>query len=591
MIPSGIDWTRLERRELCPLPSPAAPWRRVVAAVNVWNDRASLEQTLETWAPFVDHAVVVDGRYRGITEREGLSTDGTRELLQETLQGRLELIDAPDLDQVPKRSLYWTRGRVGDLFVLIDADEVYEGLQLLQWAPSLDVGWITYTAPIYGRAQGIPRVFRWRANLRHHLRHHWVVQDLGPELEPRLVSENQLGGAGYDHRLLPGIRFENLRGSGRPSWRVAAAKRHRRAQAEEEARHTAQGGGRRTAGHEPLRILHLAPLDPGFVIYRLSSAINSTSPHSSAFSLLQERPERDDAQGLVAPVQYRHRPDLELVRQLGSSADVFHCHRDPEEYKNLRLDPAGRAVVFHHHGTKYRTAPWKWNRRPADLRLVSNLELLQYAEAGEGAHLDFLPNPVPVARYRKYALARKPAWVKGEPFRVGHSPTRRAKKGTAVFLSTVERLQASGLPVEAVLIENVSHGRALEIKATCHAFFDSFWLGLQCSGLEAGAMGLPVIAGDADVRARYEAWLGELPYTWAGDQRELQEAIEWLYLDREHYLSEAARVGWYVETYHDYAAVVRHYLDLLDGAVDWRRKLSLGGLGDPETRRAGRLVV
>jgi hypothetical protein len=559
--------------------------------VNVWNDAPSLQRTLETWAPHVDHVVVVDGRYRGITDREGLSTDGTRELLQDELQGRLELIDAPDLDQVAKRSLYWTRGRVGDLYVLIDADEVYEGLELLRLAPSLDVGWITYTSPIYARAQGIPRVFRWRANLRHHLRHHWVVQDFGPDLEPRRVSENQLGGVGYDHRLLPGIRFENLRGEGRPSWRRAAARRHRRVQAQEEALHPAQAGGRRTAGHDPLRILHLAPLDPGFVVYRLSSAINSTTPHASAFSLLLDRPEREESQGLVAPVQYTHRGDLELVRQLGASADVFHCHRDPEEYKNLRLDPTGRALVFHHHGTLYRNAPWRWNRRPAHLRLVSNLELLQYAEAGDGVQLDFLPNPVPVARYRKFALARKFLWTRGERFRVGHSPTRRAKKGTKVFLRVCERLEASGLPIEPVLIENVNHGEALQKKATCHAFFDSFWLGLQCSGLEAGAMGLPVIAGDAHVRDRYQAWLGEVPYTFAGDEAGLQEAIEWLYLDREHYLSEAAKVAWYVETFHDYPAVVRHYLDLLDGAVGWRTKLSLGGLGDPETRRAGRLVV
>ncbi len=46
-----------------------------------------------------------------------------------------------------------------------------------------------------------------------------------------------------------------------------------------------------------------------------------------------------------------------------------------------------------------------------------------------------------------------------------------------------------GIDIEPVLIENMEHGAALRLKASCDAVFDSFWLGMQGSGLEGAAMG------------------------------------------------------------------------------------------------------
>jgi hypothetical protein len=49
-------------------------------------------------------------------------------------------------------------------------------------------------------------------------------------------------------------------------------------------------------------------------------------------------------------------------------------------------------------------------------------------------------------------------------------------------------------------------------------------------------------------------------------------------LDRAWAASEGARIGSYVETWHDEAAVALRYLNLLDDAIGWRSRLTLGAV-------------
>lgn len=81
-------------------------------------------------------------------------------------------------------------------------------------------------------------------------------------------------------------------------------------------------------------------------------------------------------------------------------------------------------------------------------------------------------------------------------------------------------------------------------------------------------MGLPVIAGDGDVAALYKAHIGSVPYTFAGDQSQLEHAIERLATDAAFYEAEAARVSRYVLTTHDYPAVARRYEEMLAKHMD-----------------------
>jgi glycosyltransferase involved in cell wall biosynthesis len=293
-------------------------------------------------------------------------------------------------------------------------------------------------------------------------------------------------------------------------------------------------------------------------------------PHSFGGAVQFVLPEDED---LALPTWLR--PMLE-------SADVLHCHLG----YNLReraLKALGWTVpsvtVIHHHGTMLREAS-DWYRvmdaRYAALQLVSNFELLTYVPSAK-----WLPNPMPTAYYRDLRAAEYPARVTPPGLlAVGHSPSKRALKGTDVFLDVMERLKREGVPVWPCLIEGVSHDQAMRLKARCDLFFDSFWLGIQCSGLEAGAMGIPVIAGDETVRDRYREHLGQEPYVFANDGEQLFEVIRRLALDEAWRTQAGQEIARYVRDVHDEAAVALRYLDLLDEAVRWRAQLRIENAND-----------
>jgi hypothetical protein len=419
--------------------------------------------------------------------------------------------------------------------------------------------WVRIENPsIYGRAYGQPRLIRAVPGLRYDGRHHWLYR--GDEL----LATHQYGGAGVEHRWAP-ITLRNVRGLGHTPARAAAKRLHQITQHEAEK---ANGASRdRTGARESLQIAQTAIYDAGFVGYRLHTAINTTTPHSSVL-FTDPSPGRNPFQG---PGQFDVTGDPQELWNLLSQADVVHCHLDYSGIDRVRVKP--ERLVIHHHGTMYRKQPGpSWynlvDPTRARLRLVSNLELLQY---GDGLH--YLPNPVPAARYRRLRQHVRASLGNDAPFRIAHSPSKRDLKGTVEFLRVVDRLQSKGVAVEAVLIEQQLHTNALAMKATANACFDSFWLGMQCAGLEAAAMGLPVIAGDAHVAEEYRRWTGAVPYTFADSEDALEEAIVRLVQSPGFYQEEAARVGRYVVEHHDDAAVAIRYLDLLETAFGWRQAM------------------
>jgi hypothetical protein len=184
------------------------------------------------------------------------------------------------------------------------------------------------------------------------------------------------------------------------------------------------------------------------------------------------------------------------------------------------------------------------------------------AQLGAPVQMEWLPITVPVARYERLSKV-PPLSSPAGGFRIAHCPTKRSNEGTDIFLRVCDKLQQRGLPVIPVLMERLTQKDALERKATCDATFDSFWLGIQTSGLEGGAMGHPVIAGDPDVKRLYEQHVGYCPYTYANDATDLERVIERLVLDTDYRAAEAARVAGYVRQYHDYPAVARRYDEML----------------------------
>lgn len=566
MIPNHDGWPWDEPGEdLVVLDAPYEP-RRVVACLNVWNDLPDLRANWDTWYPHVDRVIAVDGAYAGTDVSTPRSTDGTLEFLAQ--HPNVTVVPAPAFwdDQCVKRTEYFRQTRAGDLLVIIDADEEWFGVDTLRAGPWCDVGWCWYRSPLYRRWQHTPRVLRWRKQLRYDGRHHWVFAG------DRQLYSHQQGGAGFEHRLLP-AGFYNTRGKHRTGQRRQVSARARNVQFRREQRVGDHG-----VGLEALQVLHLGPFDPGHVVYRLHSGINSTTPHWSAMVVGEGQYE--------GPVQHvlSHVPSLRLARELWDHADVIHYHVHDVARDFLRLDDADKVIVMHHHGTEFRRNPTRTNEhdaaRDVALRLVSNLELLQYGE-----RLAWLPNPIPLARFRKHAA---PAQWRRKFLTVFHSPSKPEIKGTAVLEAACESLRRRGLTVDLVLVHGQPLRDVLRTKLThpgpTPVCFDSFSLGIQSSGLEA-AVRMPVIAGDRQVWETYQARDIDHPYTFA-DDRTVEAVLERFALDRAFYRRERSAVRTYVETWHDTPNVVDRYLHLLDEAVGWRDRLRLGTQSLPMRRSA-----
>lgn len=560
------DWYAREGRELR-VTAARPSGRPVVACLSIWNDLPALKLTWDSWAPYVDGVVVFDGPQR-MSDGWG-STDGLRDWLPD---GALH-VEGEWQDQRAKRTalLQYAAAQYPEaLLFIVDADELVENGEALRSLPDCEVGWVTMTTrSIYGRRYGQPRVVRAARDLEYRGRHHWLYRG------DRLLATHQYGGAGVLHRLT-GLSVVNNRGRGQSAERAAAKRRGAVRQFPAEAAavtsDAARASDEQTGARESLRVLQLGPTDAGMVAYRLHTALNATTPHAALLATFHA------SNPYAAPVGYDLGADWAMAQALFDEADVVHCHLNyaPLAWLERLGKVAGKWVVIHHHGTMYRSKPGPAHYNAMDaswarLRLVSNLELLQY---GEGLH--WLPNPMPVAEYR--ALRARHGGLEGQrPFRVAHSPSKRELKGTERFLATCERLNARGVAIEPVLIEGLSHAESLARKATCDAAFDSFWLGMQCSGLEAAAMGLPVVAGAYDQEAGYRALgLAGAPYTRADTEAALEAALEALATDTAHRAAEGARVGAFVEAWHDEAAVALRYLNLLDGAVAWRERMRVG---------------
>jgi len=310
----------------------------------------------------------------------------------------------------------------------------------------------------------------------------------------------------------------------------------------------------RTTG--ALTIVQGVGFDPGCAAYRFHSAINETTPHASMFFRWK------DSSPYTSLRQFDGERDIDLLRAAIREADVVHCHVNYLAITNSRVRPRGR-IVRHYHGslpTGESMVEQKLDDVQGAIQVGARLSLL-----AESRRMKWLPIAVPVERY---ALMRARAAVTPHRgFRVAHSPTNRGYKGTEAFLAAVADLRAKGLDIEPVLIEHVTHAESLRLKATCDALFDSFWLGIQGSGLEAGAMGLPVIAGDTNVASLYREHVGGVPYTFADTSAQLADVLASLATNPAFYAHEATRIHQYVAATHDYAAVAARYERILDAGL------------------------
>lgn len=308
---------------------------------------------------------------------------------------------------------------------------------------------------------------------------------------------------------------------------------------------------------DAIRVLNLTTYDPGSSVYRYHSATNTDARVISAFARFGHSNPHCDVRQWDGEM---HRTSVEL---LAWSADVLHVHMDYRAlFDELRylLRPGQRLAITYHGSVEEGSGRTTLRDEDADRR---NNTLLFGARPYHHRYgvPNWLPIPMPV---QDYAALRASHRMTSTRFRVAHSPTRRAIKGTQAFLDACLYVtEHLGIAVEPVLIEDMPHGEALARKASCDAVFDSFWLGMQGSGLEGAAMGLPVIAGDPDAACDLTPYEDACPWTLAEDTYALREQLVRLATDAQYAATEAARVNAYVRRRHDYPVVGALYADAL----------------------------
>ncbi len=329
------------------------------------------------------------------------------------------------------------------------------------------------------------------------------------------------------------------------------------------------------------RVLQLTQYDPGSAGYRYHSAFNYAAGQglgggTSAFVRFGTSNPFCDVR------QYDGERQRIGVSKLFESADVVHVHMDYttlDESMKRWPDRGRQLLVRHYHGSQ---SPLSFENN--DYRLVQQalddqvgavlIGARLYHPRRYGAHITWIPIPVPA---RDYAALRAKHWVPIEQrrerrIRICHSPTHDRVKGTIVLDCVLPDLMHKGWPIEYIKIVNTKHADCLRIKASCDITFDSFWLGIQGSGLEAGAMGQAVIAGDSQVRDDYLDEIGSCPYTFCPEPDDLIPVLEQLVFDGAYRASEAARTEAYVTQYHDYGAVGAKYWATIDAALAGRAR-------------------
>lgn len=303
-----------------------------------------------------------------------------------------------------------------------------------------------------------------------------------------------------------------------------------------------------------VRVLQLCAYDPGSAVYRYHSAYNTAPGIVSAFVRFGwSNPHTHLRQWDGA----LHRRSVEL---LALTADVIHVHCDYRPlFDELKMFPrAHQRIAITYHGSRLPNDPRKhYIDHDADQRNHSIVfGARPYHHRHGAAH--WSPIPMPVSDYLALRMVYQPTTAR--PFRVAHSPTLREIKGTTAFLSACTYVSEHlGVTIEPVLIENMEHGEALRRKASCHAVFDSFWLGMQGSGLEGAAMGMPVIAGDAGAVRDVQRYTEDCPWTFADNETELRAQLHRLATDDAYAQQEAHRVHEYCRTWHDYRVVGERY--------------------------------
>ena len=142
--------------------------------------------------------------------------------------------------------------------------------------------------------------------------------------------------------------------------------------------------------------------------------------------------------------------------------------------------------------------------------------------------------------------------------RICHSPTDRQAKGSEQIIAVVKKLEKR-YPVQLVLIENLTHAEALDIKAECDIMIDQLGeLGYGISSLEALAMGIPTLTA---LTPEYAQYIPDHPFIRV-DAENLEQKLIQVVTNREYRRGRGIAGRKWVEKSHDSRSVVAGILEI-----------------------------
>jgi len=223
--------------------------------------------------------------------------------------------------------------------------------------------------------------------------------------------------------------------------------------------------------------------------------------------------------------------------------DIFHLEWGLEFYRDGRfvkkLHTLGKPIVCTYHGQDLRTrGVIPEINSLSQLNLSSELDLLK-----KHPDLDYLFLPYDTHKY-------KPSFKVNSPIRICHSPTNRFYKGSETIIPICKEL-AKRDDVEFILIENMSHEKAMELKQSCDILIDQVhnrggW-GYGMNSVEGMAMGLCCVT---ELNSEYVEFISDHPFINATGDTLLKKLIELINDPDKIQLSKEQSLVW-VNKYHN----------------------------------------
>ena len=179
---------------------------------------------------------------------------------------------------------------------------------------------------------------------------------------------------------------------------------------------------------------------------------------------------------------------LDLLR-ISNKYDVFHFHfssiipsgRDIIIWKLL-----GKKVIIHHHGSDIRNiGEQQLCSKYSDEIIVSTPDLLEWSPNAK-----CIMNPISLDDFTYLGVENK---HKSEWINIVHAPSNRAKKGTEYVIKAIDSLKNEGYKINLILIEQMSHDKAIEYYKKADIVIDQLligWYGMFA--IECMALGKPV---------------------------------------------------------------------------------------------------